>query len=171
MTQVVLTKLKILFLTFFLFYTNLGGSKNKHRVNTGPRSSEIAVPYTIYNNLTGDIIQKTEWQECLCSCMCIGSFMFRIRSYFFQLVIELQSKGENDSLKPVMVLVFFPAKEYICIFHKKHNLDHILCDGVNMTSQITACQPLQIVNHPSPKMILTAKYRSQFSCRDFITSE
>ncbi len=45
----------------------------------------------------------------------------------------------------------------------KHNLVHTLSsDGVDMTSQITACQPQQNVNHPSNKMVLTAKYRSQF---------
>lgn len=81
---------------------------------------------------------------CLCSCMCIGSFMFRKSPKFFlpyyeRKICVVQSKGENDSLAD---LVFFLAKEYICIFYIKQNrIQTLSSDGVNMTSQITACQP------------------------------
>lgn len=110
--------------------------------------------------------------SCLENHQVMTSLLFQLGEIKIWIDIGLQSKGENDSLAPAIVLVFFPAKEYICIFHMKHNPVHTLSsDGVNMTSQIIACRSQLNVNHPSPKMVLTAKYRSQFSCREFITSE
>lgn len=106
--------------------------------------------------------------------MCIASFMFRKslncdKSFLFfpwreKSVLALYYKVKSKWLFGTSDGPFSSPQSKFAYSTQGINLVQTLSsDGVNMTSQITACRPQPNVNHPSPKMVLTAKYRSQFS--------
>lgn len=81
-------------------------------------------------------------------------------------IYDLPGEGKSDFVAVV------PASEYIFCLHMLRLLVHPwLSDGVNLTCQFSPCQAQQNVSHLSPKTVLTVKYRSQFSSRDFITPD